>query len=81
MSPRAYTPTDLLRMASSPRIVKSALQIALVVGTILNLINQGGALFAGKGVAWLHVGLNYLVPYCVASFSAARNQLGQHREP
>lgn len=27
--------------------------------------------------SWLQVAMNFLVPYCVASFSAAKNQLGR----
>lgn len=67
----------LLRAACSRRIVENALRIALVVGTVLNLVNQGDAILAGAGVSWIHLLLNYGVPYCVASYSAARNQLTQ----
>lgn len=65
---------DLLCLASSPHIVRSSLKLALVVGTVLNLINQGGALISAEGISWFHFVLNYLVPYCVASYSAARNE-------
>ncbi len=56
-------------------IVLSALPISLVVGTLLNLINQGEDLLNGDNISWLHLVLNYLVPYCVASYSAAKNEL------
>jgi hypothetical protein len=72
--------TELLRAALTRRIVTSALRISLVVGTVLNAINQGGAIFGDAAVSWLHVLLNYLVPYCVASYSAARNQVSRERE-
>ncbi|MDO8319923.1 nitrate/nitrite transporter NrtS [Rhodoferax sp.] len=65
----------LLQVACSGRIVKNALRIALVVGSILNLINQGSAIVAGSGISWIHVALNYFVPYCVASYSAAKNEV------
>ena len=68
---------ELARTALSTRIVRNALQVSAVVGTLLNLINQGGALWSGEGVSWPHIALNYLVPYCVASYSAARNQLSR----
>jgi hypothetical protein len=42
---------------------------------VLNLINQGEAIMTGAGISWLHVVLNFLVPYAVASFSAAKHQL------
>jgi hypothetical protein len=65
----------LIRTAFSKRIIRSALQVSAVVGTLLNLINQGGALWSGEDISWVHIAMNYLVPYCVASYSAARNQL------
>ena len=70
---------NLLRAACSKRIALNALRISLVVGTILNLINQSGVIFAGADVSWLHVFLNYLVPYSVATYSAAKNQT-DHKE-
>lgn len=65
----------LFQVACSGRIVKNALRIALVVGTILNLVNQGGALLSETGVSWIHLVLNYVVPYCVATYSAAKNEM------
>ncbi|MBA3058343.1 MAG: nitrate/nitrite transporter NrtS [Gammaproteobacteria bacterium] len=65
----------LLQVACSRRIVIDALKIALVVGTVLNIINQGNSIVANTGVSWTHVLLNYLVPYSVASYSAAKNQM------
>ncbi len=44
--------------------------VALVVGTILNLINQGDALFSGGRVDLTKAILTYLVPYCVATYGA-----------
>lgn len=69
----------LLHTARQRSIVLAALRLALVVGTILNLINQGGRLAEGMSLSWFHVGLNYLVPYCVSSYSAARNELQRNR--
>lgn len=66
--------------ACSRRIVKNALMIALVVGSVLNVINQGSAIFANAQVSWFHLLLNYLVPYSVASYSAARNEQTQRDE-
>lgn len=66
---------DFLHTALSRGIAGNALRISLVVGTVLNLVNQGEAIFAWSGISWPHVMLNYLVPYCVASYSAAKNQL------
>lgn len=65
---------ELLRAARSQSIASNALRISLVVGTVLNLINQGGAIFYGSSVSWSHIFLNYLVPYFVSTYSAAKNQ-------
>lgn len=61
-------------------IIRNALIVAAVVGTALNLINQGEALFSGNGFSIPHLFMNYLVPYCVASYSAAKNELTRNRE-
>jgi hypothetical protein len=70
----------LLHTACRRPIVLAALKVALVVGTILNLINQGGRLADGLPPAWFHLALNYLVPYLVSSYSAARNEMSRHGE-
>jgi hypothetical protein len=50
--------------------------VALVVGTILNLINQGDALLAGASIDLLKVALTFIVPYCVATYGAVSYRLG-----
>lgn len=70
----------LLQTAFKRAIVQAAIKVAIVVGTILNLINQGGRMLDGLPLSWFHVGLNYLVPYCVSSYSAARNEMRRHEE-
>lgn len=71
---------DLLRTAGAPHIARNALKVSLVVGTILNVINQGEPLLAGLTISWWHVGMNYLVPFCVSTYSAVKNELS-HRGP
>lgn len=66
--------SDFWKAAISRSIVKNAVRVSLTVGTGLNLINQAGPILSGAPVSWLHVLLNYLVPYCVSSYSAAKNQ-------
>lgn len=63
---------SLLQLAFSGPIVRNALQVALVVGTLLNIMNQGEQFLAGDGVSWFHMVCNYLIPYCVANYSAAK---------
>lgn len=63
------------RRLGKSKIVKSALHIALGTISILNPVNQSGALVSGPDISWRHAALNYLVSCCVASCSAARYEL------
>lgn len=60
-----------------PAILRNAVKVSLVVGTLLNLINQGERIWAGSEPLWGHLFLNYLVPFCVATYSGARALNGQ----
>lgn len=48
----------------------SALRVALVVGTLLNLINQPEALLGDAPVVWGKALLTYCVPFAVASYGS-----------
>ena len=72
--------SSLFDCARRPHIVRNAVKISLVVGTILNLINQGEGIVANGAVSWTHFVLNYIVPYCVASYSAAKNEMAQMQD-
>ena len=63
-------PAAALRAVLGPPILTRSLWVALVVGAILNLINQGDRLAAGAPPDWGKLALTYLVPYLVASFGA-----------
>ncbi|MBL8450597.1 MAG: nitrate/nitrite transporter NrtS [Dechloromonas sp.] len=56
----------------SPKIFANAIKVSAVVGTLLNLINQGEYLVAGHSLMVGNALLNYLVPFLVASYSGAR---------
>ena len=51
------------------RNLRRTLRIALVVGVILTLINQGTVIADGNATAatWLRCGLNFLVPFLVSN--------------
>jgi hypothetical protein len=68
------------RYAVSGGVPRRALALALVVGTILNLINQGDALLTGGPVDLPKLLLNYIVPYCVSTYGAVsyRFHLARH---
>ncbi len=67
-------------IALSKRVAFNAIRIALFIGTLLNVINQGAAILAWDGIAWGHVALNFVVPYCVATYSATKNELDRRME-
>ena len=67
--------TRFFQIAWSRHIVINALKVSVVVGSVLNLVNQGENLLHGGTISWLHLLLNYLVPYCVSSYSAAKNEI------
>lgn len=68
-----------LRIAVAPDIFAASVKVALVVGSLLNLVNQGARLWQGEAVNWFTFCLNFVVPYCVASYSAALNELRRRR--
>jgi hypothetical protein len=57
-------------LAFSADIMRRAVVVALVVGLLLNLINQGDALIAGRPLNWWKLILTFLVPYCVSTHGA-----------
>ena len=59
-------------IAVSPSVIQRALKVALIVGTTLNLINQGEALvtFDLINLNLLKLALTYLVPYSVTTYTA-----------
>ena len=58
------------RLATSDGVARRALLVAVVVGTILNLINQGDALFGGGAVHYGKLALTYIVPFIVSTHGA-----------
>ena len=54
-----------------PTAVRRALKVALLVGTLLILINQADLLLAGTMPPLWKIILTYLVPYGVSSYSTA----------
>lgn len=63
--------TRALRTALSGAYLRRAFIVTVVVGSILNLINQGDALFHAGAVNLPKLLLTYFVPFCVATYGAA----------
>lgn len=59
-----------LRAVLRPPIVTHSLLVALLIGTLLNAINQGDAIVSGRSPDWLKLALTFAVPFFVASFGA-----------
>ena len=63
--------------AVSEGVPRRSFYVALVVGTILNLINQGDSILGAGSVDWLKVVLTYFVPYAVCTYGAVSAQTRQ----
>ena len=71
-----------LHRATSRPVVHRALTIALVVGPILVLINQGDLLFGGDAsqFSWVKAVLTFVVPYLVSTLSSLLSMNGRGEE-
>ena len=61
-----------LQVARRPSVVRRAIKVSLVVGTLLVAINHGPYLWAGDITPFrlFQIALTYVVPYCVATWSS-----------
>ena len=64
--------TTWIDIATRPAVVRRALKYALIVGTLLILINHGDAILRGDVPVdhLLRMGLTTLVPYVVSTLSS-----------
>jgi len=56
-------------------VVGTSARVALVVGSILALINYGDRIFLHYDMHtldWIKLAVTYCVPYCVATYGAAK---------
>jgi hypothetical protein len=60
---------EALRIVAQPEHLRRTLRIAVVVGTVLFLINQADVVLRGDATAltWVKVGLSYCVPFIVSN--------------
>lgn len=58
---------EYFRCLLDRQIMSMAIKVALVVGSVLAIVNHGSAILAGtmNRDRWISVGLTYLVPYGV----------------
>jgi hypothetical protein len=69
------------RCAMSDGVPRRCLVVDVIVGTALNLINQGDALVGGAAINWWKVALTYCVPYAVCSYGAVATQWAKLKRP
>lgn len=69
VAPTWAIPREALAVVFRRATLRRTVRIALLVGTILSLVNQGGVIGGGEAgvVTGLQVLANYLVPFCVSS--------------
>lgn len=67
---RAWIDADAFRQICSRPVLVRSLAVAALIGTVLNAINQGPELLAGKPLSGLKLLLTYAVPFFVASYGA-----------
>ncbi len=65
-----------LLYAASDGVPGRSLRVALVVGTVLCLINQGDALLGDGTMNWAKAALTYVVPYLVSTYGAVSFRMG-----
>lgn len=63
------------------RICQRALVVALIVGTVLNLINQGREILTAQHVDFVKILLTYLVPFFVSCHGALSVGAGTGARP
>jgi hypothetical protein len=66
---------EICRYCMSDGVPRRSFVVALVVGAILNLINQGDALLSGAPLNFTKIILTFAVPYCVATYGAVSYRL------
>lgn len=68
-----------LTYALTNGVPRRSFRIALIVGAVLNLINQGDALLGTGRVNWFKLGLTFAVPYLVSTYGVVSFRLSQDR--
>ena len=67
----------ICKIALEKDIVISSLKVALFVGSVLNIINQGDVLFKMQfeNLNWFKALLTFAVPYLVSTYASVRMRL------
>jgi hypothetical protein len=68
-----------LHYTTAAGVPARSLRVAVVVGTALNLINQGDALLGDGPLNWWKIALTYAMPYAVSTYGAVAFRMAQER--
>lgn len=79
MAAHISTLRRVLHFATTAGVPARSLRVAAVVGTALNLINQGDALLGASPVNWLKLCLTFAMPYVVSTYGAVTYRLAQEK--
>ncbi|MBS4052975.1 MAG: nitrate/nitrite transporter NrtS [Methylomonas sp.] len=74
---------DWLKIALQKNILMRAIKVALVVGSILMLINHGDVILSNglQIKEFIKITLTYLVPYCVSTYSSTETVCATENMP
>jgi len=69
----------IIKTVCDTEILKQSLKISIIVGTILNIINQGDYLFnmMFNDINYFKLALTYFVPFCVSTYTAITVKMQQ----
>lgn len=70
-----------LSLATSNGVPRRAIIVAVFVGSALNLINQGDAIFGPKDIDWGKLLLTFIVPYLVSTHGAVSAHMSKGNKP
>jgi hypothetical protein len=62
--------TDALKQALSGPVLRRSFIVAIIVGSALNMINQGDVILSGGEPTVWKLALTYCVPFLVSSYGA-----------
>ncbi len=65
--------------AAAGGVPRRSFAVGIVVGTVLNLINQGDAVLGGQSPQYAKIVLTYVVPYLVATYGAVAARVAAER--
>lgn len=72
---------QVVRFAAEPLVVIRAIKVALIAGSLYNLINQGEriATLAFGEINYVKLSLTFLMPYLVSTYTAVSMKLAECR--